>query len=71
MTGQRQVVQFVSAAVLPGYDVLDVKREIGIDALMNPAILATMIGPRADELSRLRIHYGADASARDRAFSRI
>ncbi len=25
----------------------------------------------ADELSRLRIHYGADASARDRALSRM
>ena len=71
MTGQRQVVQFVSAVVLPGHDVLDVKREIGIDALMNPAILATMNGTRADELSRFRIHYGADASARDRALSRM
>ena len=28
-----------------------------------------MIGARADELSRLRIHYGADASARDHALS--
>lgn len=71
MTGQRQVVELVSAAVLPRYDVLDVKREIRIDALMNAAILAALIGTRTDELSRLRIHYGTEASTRERALSRM
>jgi len=50
---------------------LDVKGKIGIDALVDPTVLATVIGATPDEPPRLRIHYGAAVAARDRAFSRM
>jgi len=34
VTGKRQIVRFVPAAVLPRYDVLDMKREVRIDFLV-------------------------------------
>ena len=68
VTGQREIVNLVSAAVLFRYDVLDVKREIRIDTLVNPAILATLIRACPNESLRLLIHYG---QARARALSRM
>ncbi len=68
VTRERQIVQLVPAAMLPRYDVLDVKGEVRIKALVNPAILATLIRPRPNESLRLLIHYG---QARARALSRM
>ena len=44
VTGERQIVRLVPAAVLLRYDMLDVKREIRIDFLVNPPIFTTLIG---------------------------
>jgi hypothetical protein len=67
VTGQRQIVRLVPPAVLPRYDVLDVKREIRVEPLVNSAILTTLIRARANEPFRLLVHYG---QARARALSR-
>jgi hypothetical protein len=45
VTRKGQVARVIPAAVLPRDDVLDVKGEIGIDALMSTAIRATLVGP--------------------------
>ncbi len=68
MTGQREIVTFVTAAVLLRDDVLDVKREVRINSLVNPALLAAVIRPRTNEPFCLLIHY---RQARLRALIRM
>jgi len=54
-TGQGQVLDGVSATVLPWQDVVDVEPQGGVP-FGHPAILAAVPGAFPDELPRRRIH---------------
>jgi hypothetical protein len=54
MTGQSQVVEPVRPAVLPGDDVLDVKREHRVIGFVELAVFAPVAGPQADGFFRSR-----------------
>ncbi len=72
MASEGQVVSVVETAVLPGYDMLDVKSEVGIVTLMDAAIFTLIEGPFADEFPGLGIHYEHGApETRARALRRM
>ena len=60
----------MGSAVLPRYNVLDVKGEIGIELLLNSAIFTAIVRALANESLRLLIHYGLEPHARARALRR-
>lgn len=64
-TGQREILGRIVREVLPGDDVLDVKRQIGSGRLRKPAILATIASPSAHKLSGGSVHArsGAEQAA--------
>jgi hypothetical protein len=51
-----QIRRIVAAAVLAGPDVFDVKSEEGVVVLITSAILATIAGPPANQVSGCLIH---------------
>lgn len=53
--------------MLPGYDMLDVKGEVGIVPLMDATIFAPIKSPFADKLSGVGIHLGARRAGNARA----
>jgi len=65
ITGQGEVLRVVWAAVLFRDNVLDVMGEAAL-LLAEEAVFATVPGPRADILSRLRVHQAAPGVARYR-----
>jgi hypothetical protein len=54
-TVQREIIGIVRPAVLPGYDVFDVKPK-SEDALRQRAIFATVSRASTDQLRRRRVH---------------
>lgn len=52
---QRQIPKNVGAAVLPGYDVLDVVRKVGV-FLREKTILAMVVRARAHKIARRAVH---------------
>ena len=66
---KRQIISRVCTVMLPGNNVLDMKSDVRIVALVDSAVLAMVSGAFANETPRFVIHLWAEA--RERAFRRM
>jgi hypothetical protein len=72
MASKSKVIQVVRTVMLPGDDVFNVKGEVGVIALMDPAILTAISSTLVHECSGLVVHYMfGKVDTSERAFNRI